>query len=44
MQRDLGLGGYYVITHVAADISPTDFQTTIDGSWVSFDPGDPTKS
>ena len=44
MQRDLGLGGYYVITHVAADISPTDFQTTIDGSWVSFDPGDRTKS
>jgi len=37
MQRDLGLGGYYVITHVAADLSPTDFQTTINGSWVSFD-------
>ena len=36
LQRDIGLGGYYVITDVHSDITPNDFETTMHGSWVSY--------
>ena len=36
LQRDIGLGGYYVITDVHSDITPSDFETSMHGSWVSF--------
>jgi len=39
LQRDIGLGGYYVITDVHSDITPNDFETSIHGSWVSYGKG-----
>ena len=39
IQRDIGLGGYYVITDVHSDITPNDFETTMHGSWVSYGKG-----
>jgi hypothetical protein len=36
LQEDIGLGGYYVITDVSSDITPSDFSTTLHGAWVSY--------